>query len=168
MILIRRSIVLLLSITLVFVFGTILPGVLGQQHASSSKQTPQGSQPSSASSLPNSHIVTVHFDYDFTKVPACSPKIATKQCVKQFDVYDVSGRPFKLFSIPVPAGASGVVKGIVGQSPRRVFEPGPHVIAVTAESAAGTESEVTGSKITLVIPAQTSAPANSSPTVTKP
>jgi hypothetical protein len=114
------------------------------------------------------HILTVHFNYDFTKVPACSSKIITKNCIKQFDVYDISGRRYKLFSIPAPAGANGIVKNITGQSPRRVFEPGTHSIAVTAESAAGTESEVTGSKTTVLVPAQTSAPADSSPAISKP
>jgi hypothetical protein len=168
MALISKSTVPLLLITLVFVLGSMPPGALGQQNAHPSHQTAQDSQPSNASPQPNLHIVTVHFNYDFTKVPACSSKIITKNCIKQFDVYDISGRRYKLFSIPAPAGANGIVKNITGQSPRRVFEPGTHSIAVTAESAAGTESEVTGSKTTVLVPAQTSAPADSSPAISKP
>jgi len=168
MALISKSTVPLLLITLVFVLGSMPPGALGQQNAPPSQQTAQGSQPSNASPQPNLHLVTVHFNYDFTKVPACSSKIITKNCIKQFDVYDISGRRYKLFSIPAPAGANGIVKNITGQSPRRVFEPGTHSIAVTAESAAGTESEVTGSKTTVLVPAQTSAPADSSPAISKP
>lgn len=165
---------------IVFIFllflGTQLPAtaLLGHQQVPPSRQTrsqapqspsspTQGAQPSNSSSPPNSHIVRVNFDYDFTKVPACSPNVAAKNCIKRFDVYDISGGLHKLFSIPAPAGATGVVKGITGQSPRRVFEPGTHIIAVTAESATGGESEVTGSKTTVVIPAKTSVPANSSP-----
>jgi len=136
-----------------------------QQEQSQAPQSPSSQlkkpQPSNAPS-PSVHVVTVNFDYDFTKVPACSPKITTKNCIKQFDVYDISGGHQKLFSIPAPTGVSGVVKDITGKSPRLVFEPGPHIIAVTAESAAGAESEVTGSKITLVVPKQAPMPASSS------
>ena len=180
MTLIRKSHVPILSIQLSFAFlfflGATLPGtvLLGQQKAPPSQQAqsqapqsplskPQGPQLSNASSPPNSHVVAVTFDYDFTKVPACSPTVTAKNCIKQFDVYDITAGHLKIFSIPTPAGASGVVKGIPGQSPRRVFEPGPHILAVTAESAAGTESEVTGSTTTVVIPTQTSVPANFSP-----
>jgi hypothetical protein len=84
--------------------------------------------------------VTVAFDYDFRLNPACSPKL-TKNCVKQFNVYDISsaGRT-KLFSIPVPA-AAGSVKGITGTSPPVPLSAGKHTLAVTAESAEGTESD---------------------------
>jgi hypothetical protein len=173
-----RFVVPLLSIALVCAFGSMLSRALAQQRPSPSQQTqsqavrpssqPEGARPSSASLPPNSHVVAVNFDYDFRKTPACSPKVTGKNCIKQFDVYDISGKRYKLFSIPAPAGASGVVKGITGESPRRVFEPGKHIIAVTAEDAAGTESEVTGSKVTIVVPLQTSAPADSSSRVTKP
>src|SRR5204863_1776233 len=73
--------------------------------------------------------VTVTFDYDFKLNPACSPKL-TKNCVKQFNVYDISsGGRTKLFSIPVPAGAAGSVKGITGTSPP--VPAGQHTLAVT-------------------------------------
>ena len=85
--------------------------------------------------------VTVAFDYDFRLNPACSPKL-TKNCVKQFNVYDISsGGRTKLFSIPVPAGATGSVKGITGTSPPVPLAAGKHTLAVTAESAEGTESD---------------------------
>jgi hypothetical protein len=163
------------GIMLFLLFLGALPDVtalLGQQKVSPSQQTqfpapqspssqPQASQPSIASAPPNSHIITVNFDYDFTKVPGCSPKIVAKNCIKQFDFYDISGGRYKLFVIPAPVGATGVVKGITGQSPRRVFEPGPHIISVTAEGASGEQSEVTGAKTTIIIPAQSSALAHS-------
>ena len=85
--------------------------------------------------------VTVAFDYDIRLNPACSAKL-TKNCVKQFNVYDISsGGRTKLFSIPVPAGAAGSVKGITGTSPPVPLSAGKHTLAVSAESAEGTESD---------------------------
>jgi hypothetical protein len=86
-------------------------------------------------------MVTVAFDYDFRLSPACSPTL-TKNCVKQFNVYDISsGGRTRLFSIPVPAGSAGPVKGISGTSPHVPLGAGKHTLAVTAESAEGTESD---------------------------
>ena len=101
----------------------------------------------------------VQFDYDFTKNPACSTKKTAKTCIKQFDVYDVSGGKFKLFSIPAPADAKGIAKGISGTSPPRVFEPGTHFIAVTAENAGGEESSLPSARTTVTIPPTTPAAA---------
>jgi hypothetical protein len=100
---------------------------------------------------PEPHIVSVSFDYDFQKSPPCTVKNAPKKCVKQFNVYDVSGGRFKLFSIPVPDDAKGVVKDISGKSPQRKFEPGTHFIAVTAENMTGEESDVNVAKTSLEI-----------------
>jgi hypothetical protein len=105
----------------------------------------------------NVHRVSVQFDYDFSKNPACADKPGVKNCVKQFDVYDVSGERFKLFSIPVPDGAKGLVKGISGQSPARTFLPGTHYLAVTAENAEGVESDSNVAKIRVEIKAKTDA-----------
>ena len=99
----------------------------------------------------NQHTVTVTFNYDFKKNPSCAEKPTLKDCVKQFDVYDVSGVRFRLFSVPVPAGATGLVKGITGVSPMRAFLPGTHFIAVTAENAAGVESDVNAAKVTVEV-----------------
>jgi hypothetical protein len=62
--------------------------------------------------------------------------------VRQFNVYDMAaeGR-VKLFSIPVPAGAGGFVKGITGISQPLLLPAGKHLLAVTAESADGAESD---------------------------
>lgn len=103
----------------------------------------------------NVHRVSVQFDYDFTKNPPCGDKAGVKNCVKQFDVYDVSGERFKLFSIPVPSGAKGLMKGISGQSPARTFLPGTHYLAVTAENAEGVESDSNVAKIRVEIKAKT-------------
>jgi len=93
---------------------------------------------------PEKHSITVKFDYDFTKTPACSVTV-TKKCVKQFNIYDTSAgyeKRTKLFSIPAPAGETKLVQGITGTSPRLVFKPGKPRIAATAETAEGVESDL--------------------------
>jgi hypothetical protein len=99
----------------------------------------------------NEHRITVKFDYDFEKNPSCAAKPQLKNCIKQFDVYDVSGKKFKLFTIPVPKDATGMVKGITGQSPSRIFQPGVHFIAVTAEDATGVESSVSSAEVNIAV-----------------
>ena len=89
---------------------------------------------------PPKHTITVTFDYDFTALHACSPKV-TKKCIAKFIVYDISGqKPYKLFTIPVPADANGPVKGISGVSQPLVFESGKHQFAVVAQKDSGEES----------------------------
>jgi hypothetical protein len=86
------------------------------------------------------HTVTVKFDYDFTRTPLCSGKIKDS-CVSTFTVYDISGpKAYKLFSIPAPADAKGMVKGITAKSPRMLFGVGKHRIGVSAVTASGKES----------------------------
>jgi hypothetical protein len=86
------------------------------------------------------HSITVAFDYDFTQTPACSDKVKTK-CVAKFSVYDISGgKPIFLFSLPVPAGSKGLVKGIKATSPRMAFMVGKHRIGVAAQTPDGKES----------------------------
>jgi hypothetical protein len=86
------------------------------------------------------HSITLTFDYDFTKTPACSENVK-KQCVAKFSVYDISGdKPYFLFSAPVPDGAHGVMKGITATSPRMLFAVGKHRIAVSAQQPDGKES----------------------------
>src|SRR5579862_3293858 len=85
-----------------------------------------------AATAPTKHAITIKFDYDFKKTPACTAKL-TKKCVSEFNVYDISSgaqRRFKLLSIPAPNGATGEVQGITGTTPARVFESGKHLIAV--------------------------------------
>ena len=91
---------------------------------------------------PAMHKITMKFDYDFGRSPACSASI-TANCVQQFNVYDISGGPLhriKLFSIPVPPKASGQMKGITGTSPQLSWDPGTHFLAVTAQPPTGNES----------------------------
>jgi hypothetical protein len=120
--------------------------------ASTQQQTTTARPPAPLQSDPaNEHTITVKFDYDFQRNPSCAEKPELKTCVKQFVVYDVSGRTFKLFSIPVPDGARGLVKGIEGRSPRRIFLPGKHLIAVTAQNANGVESNVNAAKVAVKV-----------------
>jgi hypothetical protein len=128
--------------------------------ASTQQQTTSAQPPAPLQNDPaNEHTITVRFDYDFQKNPSCAEKPALKTCVKQFVVYDVSGQRFRLFSIPVPDGARGLVKGIEGRSPRRIFLPGTHLIAVTAQNANGVESDVNAAKVAVKV----STVASSSP-----
>jgi hypothetical protein len=105
-----------------------------------------------AQTQPSKHTISVTFDYNFTATPACSQKV-TKKCIAKFVVYDISGgKPYKLFTIPVPADASGAVKGISGESQPLLFEPGKHLIAVTAQKDSGEESSASASAVWVTIP----------------
>jgi hypothetical protein len=109
-------------------------------------------RPCIAQAQSGKHAVTVKFDYDFTVNHACSPTV-TKKCVAQFNVYDISaGQPTKLFSIPVPPGASGPVKSIAGESQPLLFETGKHRFAVTAQMASGEESDPRACKVWAQVP----------------
>jgi hypothetical protein len=113
-----------------------------QQTKQSQQSAVGGQQAANAASPPGSamHSITVTFDYDFTKTPACSDKVKTK-CVAKFSVYDISeGKPIFLFSVLVPAEAKGLVKGIAASSPRMAFVVGSHRIGVAAQTPDGKES----------------------------
>ncbi len=109
--------------------------------SSSSPATPGTS--ATAATTHGTHVVTVTFDYDFTKTPACTAKV-TKHCVQQFIAYDISAgvkHPTMLFPIPLPPNPVGAVKGITKASPPLDFESGKHLISVAAMSADGTHSK---------------------------
>ena len=119
--------------------------------ASESSGAKQGANAAVAGSA--MHSITVHFDYDFTKTPACSAKVTTS-CVQKFDVYDISGeKPYLLFSVPVPANAQGTVKGIVATSPRMLFAIGKHRIGVSAQMPNGEKSPPRDCKVIIEIKA---------------
>ena len=100
-------------------------------------QTPA---PTTTSSESSKHVITLTFDYDFTKTPACSAAVKV-HCVAKFSVYDISShKPYFLFFAPVPKGAQGVVKGITATSPQLLFAVGKHRIAVSAVEPDGSES----------------------------
>ena len=98
------------------------------------------------------HVIVATFDYDFTAVPACSEKV-TKKCIAKFVVYDISGeKPYKLFTIPVPADANGKVKGISGESQPLLFESGKHLLGVSAQRDSGEESNPDATSVWATIP----------------
>lgn len=105
----------------------------------------------SAQTTPSMHTIRLTFDYDFRLTPACSPKV-TQECVQQFNFYDISmgiANREKLGSIPVPAGATGLVKGISAKTEPFLFGPGRHRLAVSAQMPDGTESDL--SKCTTIV-----------------
>jgi hypothetical protein len=119
--------------------------------AQQASDTNTGTNPPPAGSA--THSITVQFDYDFTKTPACSAKVSTA-CIKTFDVYDISGeKPYLLFSIPVPANAHGLMKGITATSPRMLFAIGKHRIGVSAQMPNGEKSPPRDCKVIIEIKA---------------
>lgn len=111
-----------------------------------------GARPCSAQTPSSKHTIVITFDYDFTATSACSQKV-TKKCIAKFVVYDISGgKPYKLFTIPVPADASGAVKGISGESEPLLFESGKHLVTVTAQKDSGEESSPPASAVWVTIP----------------
>ena len=100
------------------------------------------------------HKITFTFDYDFRATPACSGQL-TKECVKQFNFYDISlgtAKRVKLGSIPVPAGASGLVRGISGTTELLLFNTGRHRVAVAAQMPNGAESDLNQCATIISIP----------------
>jgi|SRR5712664_211690 len=95
------------------------------------------------------HTVSVTLNYDFTVDNGCSATVTTG-CVKQFNIYDITGggTPVKLFSITAPSGANSAVTGIVGTSGAITMKAGVHTFAATAVMADGTESSPNGSTAT--------------------
>ncbi len=128
--------------------------------ASSSSSSQKGSSdPSSESAM---HSITVQFDYDFTKTPACTAKV-TSACVQTFNVYDISGdKPYFLFAVPVPPNAQGAMKGITATSPRLLFAVGRHRIGVSAVMPNGQKSAPRECKVIVEIkaPNAPNAPVN--------
>jgi len=119
--------------------------------AAQSSDTQKGTDPPESGSA--MHSITVQFDYDFTKTPACTAKVA-KACVQKFDVYDISGdKPYLLFSIPAPPNAQGVMKGITATSPRMWFAIGRHRIGVSAQMPDGEKSPPRECKVIIEIKA---------------
>jgi hypothetical protein len=113
--------------------------------------TQHGANPPAAGSA--MHSITVQFDYDFTKTPACTANVTTA-CIKTFDVYDISGeKPYLLFSIPVPANVQGLMKGIAATSPRMLFAIGKHRIGVSAQMPNGEKSPPRDCKVIIEIKA---------------
>jgi hypothetical protein len=114
----------------------------------------QSGTPPPSAPTHSAHSVVVTFDYDFGRTPACTPKIQ-KHCTAQFVVYDISAgvpRRSRLFTIPLPDGAKGMVHGVTATSPKLDFESGQHQLAVTAQEPDGTESPNFAASVWIVIP----------------
>lgn len=100
------------------------------------------------------HTIEISFNYDFRLTPACSPK-AKGACVQEFVLYDISAgvsKRSKLMEIPVPRGATGLVKGITATTPPLVFESGKHLLAVVARMPNGVESKTGSCNVWVTIP----------------
>jgi len=98
--------------------------------------------------------IKVTFDYDFRITPACSAKV-TQGCVQQFNLYEASLgilRRAKLLSIPVPAGATGFVKGISATTEPYLFDSGQHRLAVSAQMPNGLESDLSACTTIIKVP----------------
>lgn len=99
----------------------------------------------------STHKITFTFDYDFGTTPACSAKVK-EECVKQFILYDISAgisRRVKLATFAAPDGAAGFVKGISGTTKPLLFNPGKHMLAISAQMPNGLESDL--SKCTTIV-----------------
>jgi hypothetical protein len=106
--------------------------------ASSKAATPAPpSAPSApaASPGPVPRTISVTFDYDFDRTPACTEKV-TRRCIKQFVLYDISSganHPYQIGTVALPDQPYGQKRGIPGKTDPHVFQSGKHLIAVTAQ-----------------------------------
>jgi hypothetical protein len=103
--------------------------------AAPSGQASSPGQSSTAPPGPVLHTISVTFDYDFDRTPACTAKIQHR-CVKQFVIYDISSgsnHAYPIGVVALPDGPYGQKRGIVGKTDPHVFESGKHIIAVTAQ-----------------------------------
>jgi hypothetical protein len=95
-------------------------------------------------SKPSKHTIRLTFSYDFRITPPCS-SIVKERCVLQFNFYEISrGIPnrAKLGSMPAPVDATGFVKSITGTTKPFLFTSGKHLVAVSAQMADGSESDL--------------------------
>jgi hypothetical protein len=93
---------------------------------------------------PAMHKIRFTFSYDFRITPPCSSKVK-ERCVQQFNFYEISrgiSNRVKLGSMPVPADATGFVKGITGTTRPFLFTSGKHMVAVSAQMPDGSESDL--------------------------
>ncbi len=103
---------------------------------------------------PRKHTISFTFNYDFRFIHACSRKV-TRQCVQYFNLYDISAgipKRVKLGSVSAPSGAKKFVKGISATTQPLSFEPGRHLLSVTAQMANGLESDSSRCVVWVEIP----------------
>ena len=124
------------------VAGACMPAFASE--AGLMRQTAATSSAAASSSAPQSamHTISVAFNYDFTKTPACNATV-TKNCVAKFQVFDISlpEKPYLLFTIAVPEGATGKKNLIKAASPRLSFVIGKHRLGVSAVTVEGLRSD---------------------------
>jgi hypothetical protein len=108
--------------------------------------------PALARTAPSQHTLTVTLNYDFSVDNGCSTTVTTG-CVKQFNIYDITGggTPVKLFSVTAPSGANTAMTGITGTSAQLTLKAGVHTFAATAQMADGTESSPNASTATATV-----------------
>jgi hypothetical protein len=129
-------------------------GGAGQNQGQPSPPSAAQAETPPAAPTHGKHTVTVKFDYDFQKTPACTKK-PIKGCIDEFVAYDISGgakHRLKLFEIPLPPKTDGLVQGITATSPLLDFESGRHLIAVVARETGGIESHTSACTTWIVIP----------------
>jgi len=96
---------------------------------------PDSSSVQSPTQEPVAHTISVSFDYDFDRTPACTEKI-TRRCVQRFVVYDISSganHAYPIGTVALPDHPYGQKRAIPGKTDPHVFESGRHLIAVTAQ-----------------------------------
>jgi len=104
------------------------PGSPTNPTSSSIEPAKQGSAP---------HTISVTFDYDFDRTPACTEKIK-RRCVLQFVVYDISAgsnHAYQIGTVALPDHPYGQRRAIPGKTDPHIFESGKHLIAVAAQEA---------------------------------
>ena len=98
---------------------------------------PSSSPAEPATPRPVPHTISVTFDYDFDRTPACTEEIKHR-CVQQFVVYDISAgpnHPYQIGVVALPDHPLGQRRAIPGKTDPHIFESGRHLIAVTAQES---------------------------------
>jgi hypothetical protein len=111
------------------------PGPTQSAPAQGAPTNPTSSPAESATQGPIPHIISVTFDYDFDRTPACTENIK-RRCVQQFVVYDISAdpkHPYRIGVVALPDHPFGQRRAIPGKTDPHIFESGRHLIAVTAQ-----------------------------------
>ncbi|HTQ97976.1 MAG TPA: hypothetical protein VMH89_14285 [Candidatus Acidoferrum sp.] len=107
-----------------------------------SGQNPPASSQTAPAAADGKHRISFTFDYDFRNTPACTKKTAT-HCVKRFVLYDLSAgieKKTTLGTAPLPEHPKGLMHVSATTDPI-LFDPGRHLIAVSAEMDDGTQSD---------------------------
>ncbi len=110
------------------------------QSAPPAQESPTPTNPGSSSTqsptqAPVPHTISVSFDYDFDRTPACTEKI-TRRCVQKFVIYDISSganHAYPIGTVALPDHPYGQRRAIVGKTDPHVFESGRHLIAISAQ-----------------------------------